>query len=113
MAHGGRNGSLWPMTGVMRALSIRQPFADLILRGTCGQQIKPIEFRRRPTPIIGERFHKGASRQWAAGKLFLEGGVGRVGSRELGAGSQEKAWSTDLAMPRDEPPRGCGSWRGC
>jgi hypothetical protein len=29
----------------MRALSIRQPYAELILRGTCGEQIKPIEFR--------------------------------------------------------------------
>jgi hypothetical protein len=32
----------------MRALSIRQPYAELILRGTCGEQIKPIEFRSRP-----------------------------------------------------------------
>jgi hypothetical protein len=57
----------------MRALSIRQPYAELILRGTCGQQIKPIEFRSRPTKIIGEGFYIYASRQWAAGKLFLEG----------------------------------------
>jgi len=57
----------------MRALSIRQPYAELILRGTCGEQIKPIEFRSRPTKIIGERFYIYASRQWAAGKLFLEG----------------------------------------
>ena len=35
----------------MRALSIRQPFAELILRGT-----KTIEYRTRPTRIIGERF---------------------------------------------------------
>ena len=41
----------------MRALSIRQPYAELILRGTCGQQIKPIEFRSRSTKIIGERFY--------------------------------------------------------
>src|SRR5450432_3629926 len=52
----------------MRALSIRQPYAELILRG-----IKPIEFRSRPTTIIGERFYIYASKQWAAGKLFLEG----------------------------------------
>ena len=45
----------------------------MILRGTCGEQIKPIEFRSRPTKIIGERFYIYASRQWAAGKLFLEG----------------------------------------
>jgi len=65
----------------MRALSIRQPYAELILRGTCGQQIKPIEFwfdrltagRSRPTKIIGERFYIYASQQWAAGNLFLHG----------------------------------------
>jgi len=35
----------------VRALSIRQPFAELILRGT-----KTIEYRTRATRIIGERF---------------------------------------------------------
>jgi hypothetical protein len=35
----------------MRALSIRQPFAELILRG-----IKTVEYRSRPRKIIGERF---------------------------------------------------------
>jgi hypothetical protein len=35
----------------MRALSIRQPFAELILRG-----IKTCEYRSRPTRIVGERF---------------------------------------------------------
>jgi len=44
----------------MRALSIRQPYAELILRG-----IKPIEFRSRPTKRIGERFYIYASQQWA------------------------------------------------
>jgi hypothetical protein len=52
----------------MRALSIRQPYAELILRG-----IKPIEFRSRPTKVIGERFYIYASQQWAEGKLLLEG----------------------------------------
>jgi predicted transcriptional regulator len=52
----------------MRALSIRQPYAELILRG-----IKPIEFRSRPTRIIGERFYIYAGQQWAAGKLYLHG----------------------------------------
>jgi len=33
----------------MRALSIRQPCAELILRG-----IKTVEYRSRPTQIIGE-----------------------------------------------------------
>ncbi len=36
----------------MRALSIRQPYAELILRG-----IKKIEYRNRQTKIIGERFY--------------------------------------------------------
>jgi predicted transcriptional regulator len=76
----------------MRALSIRQPYAELILRG-----IKPIEFRSRPTKIIGERFYIYASRQWAAGKLFLEGC--RPTTRSAGPA----IWSTDLAMPGDEP----------
>ena len=34
----------------MRALSIRQPYAELILRG-----IKTPEYRSRPTRIIGQR----------------------------------------------------------
>ena len=42
----------------MRALSIRQPYAELILRG-----LKPIEFRSRPTRIIGERFYIYASKK--------------------------------------------------
>ncbi|MCI0363060.1 MAG: ASCH domain-containing protein [Phycisphaerales bacterium] len=45
----------------MRALSIRQPYAELILRG-----VKRIEYRSRPTKIIGERFYIYASRKWAA-----------------------------------------------
>jgi predicted transcriptional regulator len=80
----------------MRALSIRQPYAELILRG-----IKPIEFRSRPTKIIGERFYIYASRQWAAGKLILEGCRSSVVSGPLSV--DQKAWSTDLAMAGDEP----------
>ena len=41
----------------MRALSIRQPYAELILRG-----VKTIEYRSRPTKIIGERFYIYASK---------------------------------------------------
>ena len=36
------------------------PYAELILRG-----IKRIEYRSRPTKIIGERFYIYASRKWA------------------------------------------------
>lgn len=41
----------------MRALSIRQPYAELILRG-----IKTAELRSRATTIIGERFYIYASK---------------------------------------------------
>ena len=37
---------------IVRALSIRQPFAELILRG-----IKTVELRSRPTNVVGERFY--------------------------------------------------------
>jgi len=41
----------------MRALSIRQPWAELILRG-----VKTVEYRSRATRIVGERFWIYASR---------------------------------------------------
>ena len=62
----------------MRALSIRQPWAELILRG-----IKTVEYRSRPTRIIGERFHIYASKK----KL-------PVASYQLPV----KAWSEDLRV---------------
>ena len=46
----------------MRALSIRQPFAELILAGR-----KTVEYRTRPTRVIGERFWIYASRRPAVG----------------------------------------------
>jgi predicted transcriptional regulator len=46
-----------PDTSDMRALSIRQPFAELILRG-----IKTAELRSISTRIIGERFFIYASK---------------------------------------------------
>src|SRR6476469_6414550 len=63
----------------MRALSIRQPFAELILRG-----IKTVEYRSRPTKIIGARFLIYASK--------------RAAKRPSDAASAG-AWSKDLAMP--------------
>jgi len=65
----------------MRALSIRQPYAELILRG-----IKRIEYRSKPTHIIGERFYIYASKKESA-----------VAGNQLPV----KAWSDDLqvAMP--------------
>lgn len=62
----------------MRALSIRQPYVELILRG-----IKTIEYRSRPTRIVDERFYLYASKTPA-----------RLGTH---------AWSTDLAMPNAMP----------
>lgn len=47
-------------TASMLALSVRQPYAELILRGE-----KRIEYRSRPTRIIGERFYIYAARTWA------------------------------------------------
>ena len=45
----------------MRALSNRKPYAELILR-----EIKTVEYRTRPTRIIGERFYIYASKAKAA-----------------------------------------------
>ena len=42
----------------MLALSIRQPYAELILQG-----VKRIEHRTRPTRIVGQRFWTYASRE--------------------------------------------------
>lgn len=63
----------------MRALSIRQPWAELILRG-----IKTIEYRSRATSIVGERFWIYASK-------------GQV--RRNGQPGKKKIWSADLAVP--------------
>ena len=70
----------------MRALSIRQPYAELILRG-----VKTMEYRSRPTRIIGERFYIYASK----------GNGGSFGSR-----TSKKIWSRELAAPdpKTAPP---------
>jgi len=54
-------------TNTMRALSIRQPYAELILRG-----IKTVEYRTRATRIIGERFHIYASKTPASRPIWSE-----------------------------------------
>ncbi len=64
----------------MRALSIRQPWAELILRG-----VKTVEYRSRPTRIVGERFYIYASK--AKGTF------------------SPPIWSRDLATPGGLPPR--------
>lgn len=67
----------------MRALSIRQPYAELILRG-----IKTAEYRSRPTKIIGQRF-------------FIYASKTKDQVRQM---TDEKAaarciWSNELAVP--------------
>ncbi len=47
----------------MRALSIRQPYVEEILRG-----VKTIEYRSRSTRIIGQRFYIYASQKPADGQ---------------------------------------------
>lgn len=59
-----------------RALSIRQPYAELILQGR-----KTAEYRTRATKIVGERFYIYAAGKWPAAK------------------AKRTVWSRDLAMP--------------
>ena len=68
---------------IMLALSVRQPYAELILRG-----IKTIEYRSRATRIIGQRFHL-----YAAGKWPMRKG------RATATAMSGKAWSLDLVVP--------------
>ena len=63
----------------MLALSIRQPYAELILRG-----IKTVEYRTRPTRITGQRFH--------------------IYTPLKKASVDVKIWSRDLRMPGDASP---------
>ena len=67
----------------MLALSIRQPWAELILRG-----IKTVEYRSRPTRIIGQRFHIYAAGTWPPGA---------ASGRRMEEAT--RVWSNDLAMP--------------
>ena len=71
----------------MRALSIRQPWAELILRG-----VKTIEYRSRPTRIIGQRFWIYAAKGARTGAAARprRGGRGVV--------------SDNLAVPTEGPP---------
>ncbi len=94
----------------MCALSIRQPYTELIprtcgRRGTCGEQIKPIEFRSRPTKRIGERFYIYSSQQWAEGKLLLEGCRLEVQSDECRVQNEDRlrVTSDNLEVPKAGP----------
>ena len=68
----------------LRALSIRQPYAELILRG-----IKTVEYRSRATRIVGERFYIHAGKS----------PVRKIWSRDLaGAGAlPPPLWMIELA----------------
>ena len=71
----------------MLALSIRQPFAELILRG-----IKTVEYRSRSTRIIGERFYIYASK----GSGFRVRGSVKAWSDDLRVAAPP-AWMVELA----------------
>src|SRR5687768_18607703 len=75
----------------MRALSIRQPWAELILRG-----VKKIEYRSRPTRLIGERF-------------YIYAAKGKTTERRSDGATKGPVWSRDLTLAcrvggRDAPP---------
>jgi len=65
-----------PRNEAMLALSIRQPYAELILRG-----IKTVEYRTRSTRIIGERLYIYASKAKAAGSPRRPNGFSNWPSR--------------------------------
>ncbi|MBC7785566.1 MAG: ASCH domain-containing protein [Burkholderiales bacterium] len=70
----------------MLALSIRQPYAELILRG-----IKTAELRSRSTNIVGRRFYIYASKK----KWKVESDQTSTNSVESWSGKQ---WSSDLSV---------------
>ncbi|HEV2292860.1 MAG TPA: ASCH domain-containing protein [Tepidisphaeraceae bacterium] len=82
----------------MRALSIRQPFAELILRG-----MKTIEYRSRPTRIIGERFYIYAARGTKPRRHEgTEGIYASRGGTKAGRHEGTKGiWSVDLAAAEE------------
>ena len=93
-------------TNPTRALSIRQPFAELILRG-----IKTIEYRSRPTSLVGERFYIYAAKAKARPALPRQAGKGGVWSTDL-SDEAPPPWMLELAEalrlwgPDAELPRG-------
>ena len=71
----------------MRALSIRQPYAEMILLG-----LKPGDYRKQRTHIINERFWLYSPKQWAR-PAAMEGGIW---SRDLVA-AKPPPWIVELA----------------
>ncbi len=98
----------------MRALSIRQPYAELILRG-----IKTIEYRSRRTRIIGERFYIYASK--GTGQLAIGNGAGSTLTPALSQREREQlptgvivgsATITQCTVVRASCPNGNGARAG-
>jgi hypothetical protein len=82
---------------LMLALSIRQPFAEMILRG-----IKTVEYRSRPTRLIGRRFYIYASKgQGVKGITLPETNAAEIWSRDLKSGHRQDGapprWMVELA----------------
>ena len=75
----------------MRALSIRQPYAELILRG-----IKTVEYRTRPTRLLGQRFWIYAPQKRVEFRGQRSGQQMPIWSRDL-AGARPPAWMVELA----------------
>ncbi|HEY7116651.1 MAG TPA: ASCH domain-containing protein [Tepidisphaeraceae bacterium] len=78
----------------MLALSIRQPFAELILRG-----IKTVEYRSRPTRVIGRRFYIYATKGNRGQRSEVKDQPDRWPLT-----SAALLWSRDLAVPAGEAP---------
>jgi hypothetical protein len=76
----------------MRALSIRQPYAELIMRGE-----KTIEYRSRPTKLVGERFYIYASKKWAGVQV----------TRSEGSGQKSDTTDRTLSLTADIWPLTC------
>ena len=70
----------------MLALSIRQPYAELILRG-----IKTVEYRSRATRIIGRRFHI-----YAPQKRVEQVDRRKIWSADLQVAGKMPAWMIEL-----------------
>lgn len=81
----------WVDSEDMLALSIRQPHAELILRG-----IKTIEYRSRATRIVGERFHLYASKAKAAPPVTIAEAKPHAWSEDLQVG-HPPTWMIELA----------------
>lgn len=83
----------------MLALSVRQPYAELILRG-----MKVVEYRSQSTKIVGERFWIYATKkEWPVGRTNNR--KQRLGEPVLSTSMDRKSptWSTELEAG-DPPP---------